>query len=218
VLWPNLVGKSRTKPTKGKWHEWKQAIADHCGGQCVYCAISEARFGGIRNFHIEHFRPKVKFPKLENDIKNLYLACAVCNVLKCDDWPTEPAMDHSLPAYPDPLQADYNALFEVSPATHEVDSSTIAGRYVIERILLNRAQLILERRLAAMLTLLAEFDIWVRTSLDSMTPEEKSATIEVLLEIGSVNIGALQARPYLDIDTKRPPRSQGSKETLPVVR
>lgn len=208
MRWPSLVGKSRIKPVKGRWHDWKQIIADHCGGQCVYCAISEGRFGGIRNFHIEHFRPKVKFPKFENDISNLYLACAVCNVLKCDDWPDEPVADHSLAAYPDPSLADYNTLFVICTTTHEVDSPTVAGKYIIERILLNRAQLILERRLAAMLTLLAEFDEWVRASLSNMTSGEKDATVKILLEISSVNIGALKARPYLDVDTKRSSRSK----------
>ena len=84
MRWPNVVGKSRTQPNKGEWHDWKQEIADHCHGRCIYCAISEARFGGVRNFHIEHYRPKKKFPQFENDIKNLYSAGAICNVLKCD--------------------------------------------------------------------------------------------------------------------------------------
>lgn len=178
-------------------------IADHCGGQCIYCAISEARFGGIRNFHVEHFRPKVKFPKLENDISNLYLACAICNVLKCDDWPCDPAIDHSLAAYPDPSAADYNLLLTVSPTTYELNSATIAGKYVIERILLNRAQLIVERRLAATLKLLNEFETWVDAQLKHMTVEEMEVTIRILRSISSIKTDVLTARPYRDSDTKR---------------
>jgi hypothetical protein len=211
VQWPNLVGKSRIQPSRGKWHEWKQAIADHCDGRCVYCAIPEARFGGIRNFHIEHFRPKVKFPAMENNIGNLYLACAICNVLKCDDWPAEPAADHSRAAYPDPFLTNYNTLFMVSSTTHEVASPTVAGKYLVERVLLNRAQLILERRLAAMFKSLSEFDAWVSTSIGRMTPEELKTTVAVLLDIGRVKTGVLGARPYRDVDTKRS-HTQGTEK------
>ena len=203
MRWPNLVGKARIQPSRGTWNHWKQAIADHCDGRCVYCAIPEARFGGIRNFHIEHFRPKVKFPKLENDIRNLYLACAICNVLKCDDWPAEPAANHSRATYPDPSLTDYNALFVISSTTHEVRSRTVAGKYLVERVLLNRAQLILERRLDAMFSSLAEFDTWVSASIGSMTSEEMKTTVAVLQEISRVQTKTLEARPYRDLDTKR---------------
>lgn len=181
----------------------------------MYCAISESRFGGLRNFHVEHLRPKVKFPTSENDIRNLYLACAICNVLKCDDWPGEPASDHSLAAYPDPSVVDYNTLFVISPMTYELDSSTVAGKYVIERILLNRAQLILERRLAMMLQLLDEFEAWVDASLKDMTTAEMKATVKVLRAISNVKTAVLKARPYRDADTKRSSRSTGAKRRLP---
>lgn len=212
MRWPSLVGKSRGQPDNGRWHEWKQAIADHCGGQCVYCAISEARFGGIRNFHVEHFRPKSKFPLLENDIRNLYLACGVCNILKCDDWPAEPVADHSLVAYPDPSLVDYNTLFEISPNNHELKSAAVAGNYLIEKILLNRAQLILERRLASMHQLLTEFEKWVEDSMNDMTRAEMKATMAVLLKFSRIKTGAFEARPYRDIDTKRRVKARGSKK------
>ena len=212
MQWPKLVGKSRNQPVKGQWHQWKQNIADHCGGQCIYCAISEARFGGIRNFHVEHFRPKIRFSTLENDIHNLYLACAICNVLKSDDWPREPGTDHSAAAYPDPAVADYNLLFTVSHVTHELDSATVAGKYVIERILLNRAQLILERRLVSILTLLTEFETWVDKQLPYMTASEMKATINILRKISSIKTGALIARPYQNIDTKRPVKTKAMRK------
>ena len=218
MQWPNLVGKVRIQPPQGKWHEWKQAIADHCAGRCVYCAIPEGRFGGIRNFHIEHFRPKSKFPKLENDIGNLYLACAICNVLKSDDWPAEPVADHSLATYPDPLRTDYNAVFVISSTTYEVGSPTVAGKYLVERVLLNRAQLIMERRLAAMFSSLAEFDAWVSASISSMTSEEMKTTVAVLQEISRVQTKTLEARPYRDLDTKRSSSSPRRTRKRPNVR
>jgi hypothetical protein len=216
MQWANLVGKTRSQPVTGRWHQWKQVVADYCDGKCVYCAIPESRFGGIRNFHIEHFRPKVRFPLLENDIGNLYLSCGICNVLKCDDWPAEPAPDHSRPAYPDPSSTDYNTLFTISPATHEVDSPTVAGRYLVERVLLNRAQLILERRLHAMLSSFDDFDDWVKASLKRMTPQEMRATVAVLERVGRVKTGALRARPYSDPDTKRSTKPKEAKRHSPL--
>jgi hypothetical protein len=212
VRWPNLVGKSRTQPTKGEWHDWKQEIADHCDARCIYCAISEARFGGVRNFHIEHYRPKKKFPQFENDVKNLYLACAICNVLKCDDWPAEPLPDHSVSAYPDPAIANYNDLFSVSEVTHSVDSATVAGKYLIERLLLNRGQLTLERRLAAILERLEEFQVWGDAVLNEMSLTETRSTARLLSNIVSVQKRALtEARPYKDVDTKRRVKSTERK-------
>lgn len=212
MQWPNLVGKLRVQPSQGTWHQWKQDIANHCNGQCVYCAIPESRFGGIRNYHIEHFRPKARFPRLENRIKNLYLACAICNVLKSDDWPCEPVADHSLASYPDPHRTDYNALFAISPITHEVSSPTIAGTYVVERVLLNRAQLILERRLAHLQEYIVEFNNWVSASIEDMTPDEWKALVKVFQEISKVHTGALRARPYIDLDVKRPSNSRSVKK------
>lgn len=211
--WPNVVGKSRTQPAKGEWHDWKQEIADHCDGRCIYCAIHEARFGGVRNFHIEHYRPKKKFPKFENDIRNLYLACAICNVLKCDDWPAEPLANHSVAAYPDPAIANYNDLFEVSTTSYAVESLTVAGKYVIERLLLNRGQLTLERRLATILERLEEFQRWGDTVLDEMSVTEARSTARLLSDIVRAQKRALtEARPYRDVDTKRPVRSTGRKQ------
>lgn len=212
MQWPRLVGKRRKQPSAGQWHEWKQTIADHCGGRCIYCAISEGRFGGIRNFHVEHFRPKVKFPTLESDIRNLYLACAICNVLKSDDWPADPANDHSIAAYPDPSIADYNALLTISSANHEVIAGTVAGKYLIERVLLNRAQLIVERRLSAMLQFLAKFDAWITSSIGTMTAAEMKATISVLQSVNHARTSAFQARPYRDADTKRQVRAKAKRK------
>ena len=61
--------KEKTQqPTKGKYSDWKEILAEEGFNQCVYCAIPDACFGGIRNFHVEHYRPKSKFKKLENNI------------------------------------------------------------------------------------------------------------------------------------------------------
>ena len=106
MKWIRICNAERSQPSSGSYREWKPQIARDCSHQCVYCAIIEARFGGIRNFHVEHYRPKsrAEFASLENVITNLYYACAICNGFKGADWPATPKSDHSVPAYPDPAE------------------------------------------------------------------------------------------------------------------
>jgi uncharacterized coiled-coil protein SlyX len=104
----------------------------------------------LDNFHIDHFRPKSRpgFEHLRDNIHNLFLSCAPCNRFKHDDWPGEPLPDHSASAYPDPSEHDYNNLFDVCPTSNTVQGRHVASQYVVERLYLNRPQLIRERRLS----------------------------------------------------------------------
>ena len=58
-----------------------------CHGKCVYC---ESHVMHVSYPHIEHFRPKAKFPNLCFEWENFFLACSICNgsMYKSDKWPT----------------------------------------------------------------------------------------------------------------------------------
>lgn len=43
-------------------------------GQCVYCGRGISR-GAHRDCHVEHFRPRSKYPELQLDHANLFLSC-----------------------------------------------------------------------------------------------------------------------------------------------
>ena len=43
-------------------------------GQCVYCG-RQVSLDRQRQFHIEHFRPRSRYPELELDYANLFLSC-----------------------------------------------------------------------------------------------------------------------------------------------
>ncbi|MER2511614.1 MAG: HNH endonuclease, partial [Nitrosomonas ureae] len=131
----------------GNYREWKEILAKEAKNQCVYCAIHEAAFGGTRNFHVEHYRPKSIFKKLTNNIKNLFYACAICNTFKGDDWPCEPHIAFSVACYPDASKTDYNQLFELD-LTGEIKGKFVASKYMVEKLYLNRPQLLMERRTA----------------------------------------------------------------------
>lgn len=150
MKWRRIPKENATQPSRGKFGDWKQQLAEEGFHQCVYCAIPDAVMGGTRNFHIEHYRPKSRFPDLENTITNLFYACPICNTFKGNDWPAEP--DHEVQCYPDPSVSDYDKLFTINETTGEILGTYIASRYMVEKIHLNRGQLILERRLEILLS------------------------------------------------------------------
>ena len=149
----HLIHKDpRKQPAKGVYTDWKNQISDECYNQCVYCAIHENHWGGLDNYDIEHFRPKSipKFRHLENDICNLFIACPVCNRFKSDDWPSDP--DLNFPSYPDPCITDYSTIFTPDLANYTISGTCVSATYVIEKLYLNRPQLIYERRETALKT------------------------------------------------------------------
>lgn len=148
MKWLRITKESTPVPSHGsKYSDWKPELAEEGFHQCVYCTISESSFGGIRNFHVEHYKPKglKQFTYLENEFSNLFYACAICNTFKSDDW-TDPVDDFSVGCYPDPSKKNYGELFQV-----DVDTALIAGRnttgtYLVCKLYLNRPQLIINRK------------------------------------------------------------------------
>ncbi len=145
-----LIDKSKTKqPKSGKYSSWKPRLAREGFFQCVYCSIHETPMGGIRNFAVEHYKPKSisKFAHLENDIRNLFYACSICNGFKGPDWYDVSPTNFSNVVYPDPSVTNYSVLFTVDEKTGLIIGKNVAGKYILERLFLNRTQLILDRKL-----------------------------------------------------------------------
>ncbi|MFD0962554.1 hypothetical protein [Pseudofulvibacter geojedonensis] len=145
--WKKIDKDKSTQPSNGTYSDWKEQIAKECFYQCIYCSIHEEQFGGIDHYHIEHYRPKSikRFKKLENDIKNLFYCCPICNRFKSNDWPNDPD-DLEVICYPDPSEYDYSNLIDVDGDNFKVEGKYLSTRYLIERLYLNRPQLIYERR------------------------------------------------------------------------
>ncbi|MCX6186214.1 MAG: HNH endonuclease [Bacteroidetes bacterium] len=148
MKWFRIPKESSSKPETGRYYsDWKEPLSIEGKEQCVYCAININSFGGIRNFHVEHYRPKVKdkFPELEHEYSNLFFACAICNGFKSDDWKNEPSENFDNDSYPDPSKVDYSDFLFINPLDL-VESNLITGKYIIQKLFLNRPQLILERK------------------------------------------------------------------------
>ncbi len=56
--------------------EVKQALVRVFHGKCAYC---ESKITHVDYGHIEHYRPKSRFPDLTFEWDNLLLACGICN-------------------------------------------------------------------------------------------------------------------------------------------
>lgn len=199
-----LIQKGAT-PTKGTYKDWKELLAKEAAFQCVYCCIPEHKFGGTRNFHVEHFRPKSSFPLLENDYANLFYACGICNTFKGDDWPAEPkANDYSFAAYHDPSKLNYSNLLKVDE-NGKVESTKFAGRYLIERTFLNRPQMITVRRMASYVRLLREAKELVDALYKSggLTDEQKDAAYSFVSRFATFFDKVTHSRPYQPADIRR---------------
>lgn len=147
--WHRIPKESTPLPTHGsKYSDWKVELSLEGCHQCVYCTISESSFGGIRNFHVEHYRPKglARFVALENVFSNLFYACAICNTFKSDDWPADPVADCSVDCFPDPCLKNYGELFIVDRSTALLNGRNVTGTYILHKLYLNRPQLIIKRK------------------------------------------------------------------------
>lgn len=184
----------------------KNYLLELGGRRCVYCGILEARCGGVYYMHVEHYRPKSKFPKRSDDLHNLYVACAICNVFKRDDWPMDPD-GFNLPAYPEPVRHDYNELFSIS-SDGRVSSAFPAGSYMTVRLALNRVQLILDRRFEAVskkiMELKDEVEQLVSQNAANLSREQYAAIVSMLLNVVDWINAVTDASPYALSETRRP--------------
>lgn len=145
-MWKRIPKETSIAPLSGTYSDWKPNLSVEGYHQCVYCFIGEPHFGGIRNFHVEHFRPKKKFEELTNDYKNLFYACSICNTFKSEDWPNEPNNTYDIAFYPDPSLVDYGEIFQINSDTFYVEGKNFTAKYLVNKLFLNRRQLVVYRK------------------------------------------------------------------------
>ncbi len=145
-MWKRIPKEVSIAPNSGMYSDWKPDLSVEGYHQCVYCFIGEPHFGGIRNFHVEHYRPKKKFVDLTNDYKNLFYACSICNTFKSEDWPNEPNTDYDIAFYPNPSLVDYGEIFQINTTTFYVEGKNFTAKYLVNKLFLNRRQLVVYRK------------------------------------------------------------------------
>ena len=198
MKWRLIDKTSVQAPTTGTYGDWKPQLAQEASYQCVYCCIHEAKFGGIRNFHVEHYKPQSKFLALKNTYSNLFFSCGVCNVFKSDDWPGElTSGDFSKVGYPDPSRVDYSQFLQVDRYSGVVSSATVTGKYVIERLHLNRPHLVGLRAWTYLFLRLEQAVAELKVLLDKGIPvSENESVMRNLIAINDLMFQMTKARPY----------------------
>lgn len=206
MRWQLITKDMASRPTKGTYKDWKNVLAKEASYNCVYCCIHESKFGGQRNFHVEHFRPKSIFPQLENFYENLFYACGICNSFKGNDWPCEPvAGDLTAIAYPDPSAVDYGALLYVDVDTGLVNSKFISGKYVVERLYLNRPQMVTLRRMTYLFEEITKAKDTLQTlkAIGKIPPNKKDAVLDFLFRLTDLLEKFGSIRPYSSSEVRR---------------
>ncbi|MFT8362719.1 MAG: HNH endonuclease [Sporolactobacillus sp.] len=66
----------------------RKYLREHSDYSCAYCTITESESPGA-TFHIDHFKPRSKFPIFKDECINLRYCCPRCNLMKSDSWITE---------------------------------------------------------------------------------------------------------------------------------
>jgi hypothetical protein len=70
-----------------EWLRIRYLALKNTDGRCCCCGIS-AKDGAI--LHVDHIKPRSRYPELELDLDNLQILCQFCNTGKgawdCTDW------------------------------------------------------------------------------------------------------------------------------------
>jgi HNH endonuclease len=104
---------------------------------CEFCGISETNSGN--QLTIDHFRPRSKSGS--DDLENLIYACNACNQYKQDYWPRT----ETSPRLWNPRQEPAGQHF-LEQADGQLTPLTPTGEFTINRLRLNRSQLIAARQ------------------------------------------------------------------------
>ncbi|MGP7974064.1 HNH endonuclease [Proteus mirabilis] len=96
-----IVPKRTCTKSYSDYRRYKSVIASDFNNRCAYTDSPDYFFGGKRCFHIDHIKPKIKYPELENDYNNLAYVCSYVNIKKSD-------IEFAIP---DPCLVDWNNIF-----------------------------------------------------------------------------------------------------------
>lgn len=75
--------------TYSTYTSFRPHLKDDFNQRCGYCDDPDTHYGHDIGYHIDHFKPKSKFPNLEIDYNNLVYSCPYCNNSKSDKWQEE---------------------------------------------------------------------------------------------------------------------------------
>jgi len=136
-----LFQRNESPPKQKTYQAYKPYLRKDFRTRCAYCLIHEAHFGGLRNYHIDHFRPKKRFPELILTYTNLYYACGLCNTYKGETWPSPEQLQAGF-EFGDPCKENlYEKHFQINERDGSLRALTKIGQYTKDHLRLDRRQL-----------------------------------------------------------------------------
>ncbi len=128
---------------KSRYQDYQEDLRFDFYYSCSYCTMTECEAGGI-GFEIDHYYPQKHRPDLVNRYTNLMWSCAKCNRLKSDFFPNEAQLSKGFiilrPDEHDPRE-------HLEMENYRLEEKTETGKFNIEWLDLNRANLIKLRRI-----------------------------------------------------------------------
>lgn len=112
----------------------KETLNRMYNNHCCYC---ESRVGVVDYPHIEHRKPKRKYPELTFDWDNLHLACEKCNKIKGEEYNEKAPILDSTIGPPITKHLSYRIGLGSIDRTHK----TAMGETTIKHTKLNRGEL-----------------------------------------------------------------------------
>ncbi|HNQ23029.1 MAG TPA: HNH endonuclease [Phycisphaerae bacterium] len=135
-----------------KYGDYKPHLQPLFRFRCAYCVSHEELMGGYDAMEVDHFRPcgRIEFEHLKKEWTNLYYACRLCNGSKSSHWPSAEEERRGL-RFINPCEEDPDSHVRITrhPANGDLcwlRALTPAGQYTIDKIRLNRKQLLDIRR------------------------------------------------------------------------
>jgi len=141
-------------PSENNYTRYRPYIREDFSECCAYCLMHEIFAGGQKNFELDHFKPKSKFPNLIHRYTNIYHSRHVCNQQKRDHWPSAELYSRGY-RFVDTCKENFSA--------HYKDNNgywipiSLAGEYTAEKIRLNSKHNIeIRQMISGLLSLLNE--------------------------------------------------------------
>ena len=141
---------ARTKPcpeVRGGYTAFRPYVRYDFETRCAYCLVEEVNCGGPENYELDHFRPRSLFPEFEHDFYNIYYACHPCNLIKRAKWPSDELRKRGVYLV-DLCASDFEEHFQQGD-DGVWEGKTLAARYTIDILRLNRPHLVRLRHLVS---------------------------------------------------------------------
>ncbi|SHN92932.1 HNH endonuclease [bacterium endosymbiont of Bathymodiolus sp. 5 South] len=157
-----MINVQKIKPTRtcaksySDYRSFRGYLKGDFNNRCGYCDDPDLHCGQEISYHIDHFKPKSKFPKLETNYDNLVYSCPYCNRAKSDKWKEKNG-------FIDPCSREYDENLQRNDKG-EIQSTTERGKYIVQNL-----QLYLRRhKLIWALAILGKKKLQLDESLDAM--------------------------------------------------